>query len=328
VYNVPSKAHAGDKVTTFARLDDANFSPAPDRKRAPVGNEAHVTTTVTREVQLSITKTADADLIHSGSHVTYTITVTNHGPSDTNHLSVTDVCTLVSGATATGCPATTFSSPFPNELAAGASVTRTVSVTGVSAGVNVFSDVATASGKNTAQEHTNVATSATIQTSVGTLKPTLTFSAFRTRNSFEDSSSSDDDDSEHCTVHEHSAERCTRLFFVELTNADANVRADNISVTVSVTNVALAEALLTQSSRDDTVTNNGHGLFTWTIPTLQPGARARIALKVRVTHSTQQVTAHVDSADTCLPQSTQAVCASFQVGAGDIAALHSLNKVF
>jgi len=289
----------------------------------------HVTTTVVRQVQLSITKTADADLIHSGSPVTYTIIVKNNGPSDTNHLSVTDVCTLVHGATATGCATTAFSpNAFPNELAAGASETRTVTVIGGSAGVNVFSDVATASGRNAVHEHTNNATSATVETSVGTLKPTLTFSAFRTRNSFEDSSSSDDDDSEHCTAHEHSAERCTRLFFVELTNADADVRADNIVVSVTVTNVALAEALLTQSSRDDTVTNNGHGTFTWTIPTLQPGARARIALKVRVTHSTQQLTADVESADTCLPQSSQAVCESFPALPADIGALVPLNKVF
>jgi len=289
-----------------------------------------VSTPIVRVVNLSITKTADHNLVAAGSPITYTVTVTNNGPSDTDHLVVVENCVTATGSVEAGCVRNaTLNLPFPGTLNATASVTRTLTVNSTSSGFGVVSNVAVASGRNDAVETTNVATSATLQTSVGPLEPKLVFSAFRSRNSF-DESDEDDEDSDRCTEREHSAERCTRLFFVELANADANVRADNIVVAVSISNVASSEALLTQSSREDVVINNGRGSFTWTVPTLQPGARSRVALKVRTTGSTQLVSAHVEMANACLPNTSAADCENFAVAniAGTAGAPYTLNKRF
>jgi len=304
VYNVASNAPAGGVINTQAQIVNTGA------KRSVVsGPIVSLSTVIERVVQLSVTKTPSTDLAAINANVVYTITVSNNGPSDSSGVTVVDHCT--SSVPESGCtdPLTLVSGGV---LAAHNSTSFTVTVNGTTSGFGVISNVATASGVNNANEVTNVASSATVHTSVGPLEPALVFSAFRTRSSFDDSDS-DDDDSEHCTEHEHSAERCTRLFFVELANTDANVRADNIVVQVAVSNVAISEALLTQSSRDNTVVNHGRGSFTWTIPTLQPGARARIALKVRVASVRQQITASVDSADSCLPGDTQTFCALFPV---------------
>jgi len=332
VYNVNSSAPAGGDIETTVSLDDQALTDPSNslRKRAPIaGTAVHEHTIIVRQVGLSITKTASADLIGLDQNVTYTIVVTNNGPSDTNNLTVVDHCSTPTGVSETGCTTLTLTSS--SVLVAGASETFTVSINGTVSGFSAINNFATANGINGTFETTLSASTANVPTSVGLLEPSLTFSAFRTRNSWEDSESSDDDeDGEHCTVHDHSAEKCTRLFFVELANTDANIRADNIVVHVGVTNVALAEALLTQSSRDSDVHNNGHGEFTWTVPSLQPGARARIALKVRVTHSNQQVTANVESADACLPRDTAAECALFPVAsvAGLPGKPYTLSKVF
>jgi len=314
VYNVASNAPAGGVITTQAQLVNTGA------KRAVFsGPILSLSTVIDRLVQLSITKTASVDLVANNDHVVYTITVANNGPSDSSGVTVVDHCTA--SVPESGCtdPLSLLSG---GPLAAGNSTSFTVTVNSTTAGFGVISNVARASGVNTANETTNAVSSATVQTSVAPLEPTLVFSAFRTRSTYDES---DDDDGEHCSEREHSAERCTRLFFVELANTDANVRADNIVVQVAIGSVAISEALLTQSSRDDTVVNHGRGSFTWTIPTLQPGARSRIALKVRVSGVRQQITASVDSADACLPNDTAAFCALFPAAT---VAHYSLSKSF
>jgi len=322
VYNVASNAPPAPVgvITTLAGITSVS------RKRTTLtGPTVSISTPIVRVVGLSITKTADNDLVHTGSSVTYTVTVTNNGPSDTNGLVVSENCATATGVIESGCIFNaTLNSPFPSNLTAGASVTRTLTVNTTTPGFGVISNVAVATGINGPFETTTNATSLTLQTAVGPLEPSLTFSAFRSRNSF-DESDEDDDESERCTEHEHSAERCTRLFFLELANNDANIRADTAVVAVHITNVAIAEALLTQSSRDDTVVNNGHGSFTWTVATLQPGARSRIALKVRASGSTQQITAQVEMAQGCLPRSTPAVCQNFPVAT---VSPYSFSKTF
>jgi len=324
VYTVTSSAPAGAVITTSADIADSG-----DRKRAPVtGPALSVSTTVVRVVNLSITKTADHDLVATGSTITYTVTVTNNGPSDTNGLEVVDNCVTATGAVETGC-VNNAALPFPATLTASSSASRTLTITSSTSGFGVISNVAIATGINSANETTNTATSATIQSNVAPLEPKLVFSAFRSRNGF-DESDEDDDDSDRCTERDHSEERCTRLFFVELANGDANVRADSVVIALTVTNVASSEALLTQSSRDDVLVNNGRGSFTWTVPTLQPGARSRVALKVRVTGATQQISAHVEMANACLPETTAADCENFAVASisGTLSAPYTFSKRF
>jgi len=323
-YTVPSSAASGSNITTTVSID--SHTPLIFQKRAPVAiTTVSVTTTITRFVHLVVTKSGP-DLVAVGS-VAYNVTVTNLGPSDAANVTVVD--TFTSGV----APPTTLQFSVAT-LPASKSVSQIVTqvADGTSTGVAALSNVATASSNETRGEAFAsgvVTNSAAVVTAVGPLEPSLTFSAFRTRNSWDDSDG-DDDDHEHCTQHDHSAERCTRLFFVELANTDSAVRADNIVVDVVVANVALAEALLTQSSRSDSVANNGQGSFTWTIPTLQPGARARIALKVRVVAATQQIVAHVLQADACLPRDSAATCALFPVAsvAGPVSAPYTLSKVF
>jgi hypothetical protein len=323
VYTVASSAPAGDVIATTAEITNSG-----SRKRA-VGPIVTASTLIVRVVNLSITKTADHELVAAGSPITYTVTVTNNGPSDTNGLEVVDNCVATSTGVAGCINNAVLSSPFPTTLTASSFIVRTLTITSSSSGFGIISNVAVATGVNNANETTNTATSATIQSSVAPLEPKLVFSAFRSRNGFDDSDE-DDDDSDRCTERDHSEERCTRLFFVELANADANVRADSVVVALTVTNVASSEALLTQSSRDDVLVNNGRGSFTWTVPTLQPGARSRVALKVRVTGATQQISAHVEMANACLPETTAADCENFAVASisGTVSAPYTFTKRF
>jgi len=102
----------------------------------------------------------------------------------------------------------------------------------------------------------------------------------------------------------HPADECTRLIFLEVTNTATLFRTTNVKVSVVIDNVALAEALLTQSSRDDVVVSNGGGVFTWTIGSLQAGQRTRLAFKVRTIAARNQITARIEEANACLTASS------------------------
>lgn len=103
---------------------------------------ATASTTVNPQLDLSITKTDSADPATNGSTLTYTITVTNAGPSAATNVRVTDVLpsqlTFVSASASQGTvsnAAGTLTGSL-GTIASGASVTMTINST-----VNVTSPI-------------------------------------------------------------------------------------------------------------------------------------------------------------------------------------------
>ena len=90
------------------------------------------TTTVIAETDLSVVKTASPDPVTAGELLTYSVTVTNLGPSDSSNFAMTDVLptqTAFASASA-GCSQLSGTvTCSPGGLAAGASTTFTITVT-------------------------------------------------------------------------------------------------------------------------------------------------------------------------------------------------------
>ncbi len=97
-------------------------------------NTASATTTVDASVDLAITKTGSSDLIAAGSPLTYTLLVTNNGPSAATSVVVTDNLpagvTFVSGTSTIGTVANVGNNVTASigNLAAGATATVTLNV--------------------------------------------------------------------------------------------------------------------------------------------------------------------------------------------------------
>jgi uncharacterized repeat protein (TIGR01451 family) len=127
----------------------------------PANNSASVTTTVTPSADLAVTKSDAPDPILAGNNITYTINVTNNGPSDSLSVTLTDSVpantTFVSFAAPAGWTAT-----MP---AAGASgtVTATTSslIAGASATFTLVVNVSSATPVGTTITNTATATSGT-----------------------------------------------------------------------------------------------------------------------------------------------------------------------
>ncbi len=166
VAKVDASAVYGSVLTNAATVTSTTYDPTT------ANNTATETTTVDTRADLSITKTSAPDPVIAGQNLTYTITVTNPGPSDAQTVSVADILpvglTLVSATPSSG------SWLAPNwtvgTLAAGSSVTM-ILVGNVNANVAdgaVIANTATVTstttdpvpGNNTATETTDVDASA------------------------------------------------------------------------------------------------------------------------------------------------------------------------
>jgi len=84
----------GGVITNTATVRSSGFELVPD------DNTASVTTTVTAVSDLSISKRDSPDPVYAGATLTYTLDITNAGPSLANNVAVTD--TLPAGATYLG----------------------------------------------------------------------------------------------------------------------------------------------------------------------------------------------------------------------------------
>lgn len=140
-------------------------------------NTATATTAVNASVDLSITKADNTDPVHPGASLTYTIVVTNNGPSAANAVTVTDVLptglTFTSGTATGGGAITNNNGTLTGNLgvmAPGASVTITVvaAVSGSATATlsNTATVTATETDSNTAN---NTATQTTVVTQRGSI---------------------------------------------------------------------------------------------------------------------------------------------------------------
>ena len=114
----------------------------------PADNSVSVDTTVTAEADLAVTKVDDVDPVLAGDALSYTLTVSNAGPSDATDVVVTD--TLPAGMTlvsTTGCTEDPNGVPICTlgTIAAGGSAQFTVSVTVDSSLTGTLTNTATAS---------------------------------------------------------------------------------------------------------------------------------------------------------------------------------------
>ena len=71
-----------DRAVTDVSVDNTVSVTSTTDDPDPTGNSATITTGVTQEADLSIVKLADASTPAAGNELTYTLTVTNNGPSD------------------------------------------------------------------------------------------------------------------------------------------------------------------------------------------------------------------------------------------------------
>ncbi len=158
---------AGTVLSNTATVSSATADPSP-------GNEsATATTTVGASADLSVTKTDSPDPVTAGTNLTYTITVTNAGPSNAATVSLSD--TLPAGTTFVSLPAVagwtcttgaTVACSNPSFGVGSAVFTLTVAVApGTSTGT-VISNTATASSATTDPTPGN--NSGTATTTVGT----------------------------------------------------------------------------------------------------------------------------------------------------------------
>jgi uncharacterized repeat protein (TIGR01451 family) len=105
VVQVTASTLQGATITNTADATSATTDPTP------ANDSATATTSVIAEADLMVTKTDDPDPVIAGTNLTYTITVTNAGPSDAQGVSLTDVLptgtTFVSLTTPGGWTGTT-----------------------------------------------------------------------------------------------------------------------------------------------------------------------------------------------------------------------------
>lgn len=160
-----------DPVATGMLSNTATVTaPATPADPNPANNSATDIDTLTPEADLSITKTDSADPVSPGDPLTYSLTITNAGPSNATSVTVTD--TLPAGVTfvssSPGAPTCTFGGGTLTcalgSLAAGGTTAVAINVT-VNASGGLLVNTATVSGSETDPDPGN--NSASAATGVG-----------------------------------------------------------------------------------------------------------------------------------------------------------------
>ena len=147
----------------------------------PANNSDTETTVLTPSIDLAVTKTDSADPVIAGNQLTYTIVVTNNGPSQATNVSLTDALptgvTFVSGNSSTGATVTAAALASGLNLGtlnsgATATVTVLVGVAGATRGTltNTATVAATETDSNTANNTATATTTVNGSVDVGIVK--------------------------------------------------------------------------------------------------------------------------------------------------------------
>ncbi|MFT7638807.1 MAG: putative repeat protein (TIGR01451 family), partial [Pirellulaceae bacterium] len=154
--------------TTGTLINTAQATGAETESNA-ANNTASENTTIDRETDLAIAKTAVPDPVAAGNSLAYTIVVTNNGPSDASGVTVTDILpgdvTFGSGSSTVGSVTNSSGTVTGTigDLAVGASATVTINVDVNSIVVADITNTATVAGNETdlitANNSASVATS-------------------------------------------------------------------------------------------------------------------------------------------------------------------------
>ena len=179
VVNVNSATAAGAVVTNTATVSSATTDPVP------ANNTDTETTTVQRSSDLTVTKTDSPDPVAVGNNLTYTITVSNAGPSAAATVSLTDAIPANTSAVAfvqnsgpsfsLAFTGTAFTATIPT-LAAGASAvfTMVVSVNNSTFLGTTLSNTAAVTSASSDPNAANNSDTETTATSGGVVSPDLT----------------------------------------------------------------------------------------------------------------------------------------------------------
>ena len=123
---VPAATPAGTTITNTASVAATETDPTPSN------NSSSATTTVDTSADVAIVKTDAPDPVTAGSQLTYTLAVTNNGPSDAASVVITDPLdpALAFAAASPGCTlAAATVTCAVGTIAAGATQMRTITVT-------------------------------------------------------------------------------------------------------------------------------------------------------------------------------------------------------
>jgi uncharacterized repeat protein (TIGR01451 family) len=140
--------------TTGTLTNTANATGAETESNS-ANNSASEDTTIAREIDLAITKTAVPNPVAAGNSLSYTIVVTNNGPSDASGVTVTDVLpgevTYGTGSSTVGTVSNSSGTVTGTigDLAVGASATVTINVDVDSIVVADITNTASVTGNET-----------------------------------------------------------------------------------------------------------------------------------------------------------------------------------
>jgi uncharacterized repeat protein (TIGR01451 family) len=263
----PSAASGTDVVCDTATVTASNET------RVTTGDDADTEcTSVTRQVDLVVSKTESAVTVTAGSgtgNLTYTITVTNAGPSDASGVTLSEVLTLPAGVTVDSITPSQGSFVSPTwtvgNLASGAMATLTVVLTvGPSAatGTDTICDTATVTASNETRINTG-----------------------------------DDADTE-CTSVTRSADLVvTKTESADPVAAGSNGGMNNLAYTITVENngpssasgITLSEVLTLPAGVTVSSVTPSQGMFvspTWAVGDLPAGAMATLTVVLNVSAAT------------------------------------------
>lgn len=262
-------------------------------------NSATDTTTATPQIDLQITKTDTPDPVIAGNQLTYTIQVTNAGPSTATGVTVTDVLpstlTFVSGTSTVGTVTNSSGTVTGSigTLASGASATVTLLVTVAPTARGTISNTATVTGTETDSNTANNTATAT-STANGNIDLSITKT-----------------DSADPVIAGN-----TLTYAITVTNNGPSTATNVVVTDVLPSAITFSSATASQG----TVSNNA-GTVTANVGTLAPGATATISIVTNIpsgiTPQTLSNTATVTATETdtvstnnSATQTTQAVALS------------------